>query len=141
MTRCSRTARWSSGKGHGAADEVPCVRGSCLELAGVAVGEAWRHSEEVEEGRGALVDDEGDGEVWWRGAKGSKEEVGRGGLAVEAVTRTGCARRLRGRERGSSGSGAAGLEGRRWDRTWGSLAAGWRRGRGRDGIGQGRWLG
>ncbi|EMS45377.1 hypothetical protein TRIUR3_27213 [Triticum urartu] len=35
-----------------------------------------------EEGRGTLVDDEGDGEVWWRSTKGSKEEVGRGGLAA-----------------------------------------------------------
>ena len=58
------------------------MRGSCLELAGVAVGEAWRHSEEVEEGRGALVDHEGDGEGRWCGTKGSKEEVGRGGLVA-----------------------------------------------------------
>ena len=41
-----------------------------------------------------MVDDEGDGEVRWRGTKGSKEEVGRGGLAVEAATRTGGARML-----------------------------------------------
>ena len=50
---------------------------------------AWRHSEEVEEGRGALVDHEGDGEVRWCGTKGSKEEVGRRDLAVEAARGSG----------------------------------------------------
>ena len=36
-----------------------------------------------------MVDDEGDGEVRWRGTKGSEEEVGRRGLAVEAARESG----------------------------------------------------
>ena len=39
-----------------------------------------------------MVDDEGDGEVRWRGTKGGKEEVGRGVLTVEAARGSGAGR-------------------------------------------------
>nr|XP_020179459.1 uncharacterized protein LOC109765086 [Aegilops tauschii subsp. strangulata] len=42
----------------------------------------------------AMVNDEGGGEFRWRGTKGSKEEVGRGGLAVEAARGSGSCREL-----------------------------------------------
>ena len=61
----------------------------------------------------ALIVDEGDGEVRWRGTKGGEEEVVRGGLEVEAA---------RGSGTGTRGSSPlAALEGSRGEseRRWG----------------------
>ena len=84
---------------------------SCVEAGRGAMGRRRRGGGEA--AGAALVVDEGDGEVRWRGTKGGEEEVVRGGLEVEAA---------RGSGTGTRGSSPlAALEGSRGEseRRWG----------------------